>query len=316
MERRRHTRTKKFPWQNLTISYRNKAGENQLMAARLLDLSEGGMAIETGAALAVGSSIAVVSSSGAEGRARVANCTVIDSRRYRVGLAFDGAGANDFYSKNREKKERETQPQVNTESFVDFYEVLQLSPNADPDTLHRVYRLMAQRVHPDNAETGDEEAFKMVVKAYQVLSDPVQRAAYDVEHQAVRKVRWKIFDQPDATRGMQGEKRKRQGILGLLYAKRMNQPHQPGVSILELEDLLGCPREHLEFTLWYLKENGLVVRGDNGRLTITVKGVDQAETESPAAPWSAPDRLLTTSMQAPPHDAVGPFPQPGPVARA
>jgi curved DNA-binding protein CbpA len=314
MERRSQTRTRKFSWQNLTISYRNKAGENQLMAARLLDLSESGMAIETGAALSIGSTISVVSSGGAEGRARIANCTVIDSRRFRVGLEFDGA--NDFYSKNRDKKEREANHPVNTESFVDFYEVLQLSPNADPDTVHRVYRLMAQRFHPDNAETGDEEAFKMVVKAYQVLSDPQQRAAYDVEHQAVRKVRWKIFDQPDAARGMQGEKRKRQGILGLLYAKRMNQPHQPSVSILEMEELLGCPREHLEFTLWYLKENGLAVRGDNGRFNITVKGVDEAESESHSAPWSAPDRLLTTSMQPPPRGAAGPFAQHGPVARA
>ncbi len=45
----------------------------------------------------------------------------------------------------------------------------------------------------------------------------------------------------------------------------------------EFEELLGCPREHLEFTLWYLRENGLVTKFDNGRYGITVKGVDHTE---------------------------------------
>jgi DnaJ-class molecular chaperone len=37
--------------------------------------------------------------------------------------------------------------------FVDFYEVLQVSASAEPETIHRVYRLLAQRWHPDNRET-------------------------------------------------------------------------------------------------------------------------------------------------------------------
>ena len=40
---------------------------------------------------------------------------------------------------------------------VDYYEVLQISPNADPDTVTRVFRLLARRLHPDQAETGNEE---------------------------------------------------------------------------------------------------------------------------------------------------------------
>ena len=39
---------------------------------------------------------------------------------------------------------------------VDYYEILQISPNAEPETVHRVFRLLAQRCHPDNAETGNE----------------------------------------------------------------------------------------------------------------------------------------------------------------
>jgi curved DNA-binding protein len=38
----------------------------------------------------------------------------------------------------------------------DYYEVLQVSTSADPDTITRVYRLLAQRFHPDNQKTGYE----------------------------------------------------------------------------------------------------------------------------------------------------------------
>ena len=39
----------------------------------------------------------------------------------------------------------------------DYYEFLQISPNAQTSTIHRVYRFLAGRLHPDIAETGDAE---------------------------------------------------------------------------------------------------------------------------------------------------------------
>jgi hypothetical protein len=66
------------------------------------------------------------------------------------------------------------------------------------------------------------------------------------------------------------------------------------LNLHELEDLLGCPREHLEFSLWYLKENGFVARLDNGRIAVTAKGVDWAEQEE-AAERLRSDRLLTAA---------------------
>ena len=44
-------------------------------------------------------------------------------------------------------------------SFVDYYEDLQISPNADLETIERVYRLLAKRYHPDNQATGSIEKF-------------------------------------------------------------------------------------------------------------------------------------------------------------
>jgi curved DNA-binding protein CbpA len=40
----------------------------------------------------------------------------------------------------------------------DHYEALQLSPRADRDTIERVFRHLAKRLHPDNPQTGDAES--------------------------------------------------------------------------------------------------------------------------------------------------------------
>ena len=155
---------------------------------------------------------------------------------------------------------------------------MQISPHADLDTIHRVYRILAQRFHPDNRDTGDPEAFRLLLEAYQVLSDPEKRAAFDIEHCAARRLTWKIFDQTTSTQGVEAERRKRSGILALLYRKRIASADHPSMSLKEFEDLLGVPKEHLEFTLWYLKEGQFVTRADNGHHTITLKGVDLAES--------------------------------------
>jgi curved DNA-binding protein len=164
--------------------------------------------------------------------------------------------------------------------FVDFYEILQVSPNADLETIHRVYRILAHRLHPDNTETGSDEAFRGLTEAYHTLSEPERRAAYDVHHREARRLTWRIFDQPNSAQGIEAEKRKRQGVLSLLYRQRLVEPAQPTLTLRDFEELLGVPKEHLEFSLWYLREGQFVQRGDNGRHSITLKGVDLAETLS------------------------------------
>src|SRR5262249_2245356 len=74
---------------------------------------------------------------------------------------------------------RPRDPTVSTEAFVDYYELLQLSPHADDDTIHRVFRHLAKRHHPDAQAGGDPERFKRLLDAYKVLSDPALRATYD-----------------------------------------------------------------------------------------------------------------------------------------
>jgi hypothetical protein len=157
----------------------------------------------------------------------------------------------------------------------DYYEVLQLSAQADQDTIQRVFRYLAQRFHPDNRESGNTERFTELSEAYHVLVDPDQRARYDARYEQVRESRWRVFDQESAVDDIAADRRIRAAILGILYAARRNNAERPGVGIVDLERLLGCPEMHMKFHLWYLRENGWVQRLEDGRLAITASGVDR-----------------------------------------
>lgn len=157
---------------------------------------------------------------------------------------------------------------------ADHYEVLQVSPRADLDTIHRVFRHLAKRFHPDNAESGDPARFRDLVEAFEVLSDPQRRAAYDVVHSERTEHSWHVFDQQTALNDVAADRRLREALLAILYAARRNDAERPGVGEVELERLLGCPEVHMRFHIWYLKENGLIKRMENGTLAITAVGVD------------------------------------------
>jgi curved DNA-binding protein len=160
---------------------------------------------------------------------------------------------------------------------IDHYETLQISPNADVDTIQRVFRMLAQRFHPDNAETGNADRFRALHDAYSVLSVPEKRAQYDVHHAALRQERWRFASTVKSNDDVEIEQNVRFTILEILYARRRAEPSNPSFSPYELSQLTGQPREHLEFTVWYLSQKKFVTRDDQSRLTITVDGVDYVE---------------------------------------
>jgi hypothetical protein len=233
--RRSKPRVKKFLGGYLDLSYKEH-GQVETMRARIVDSSEIGVGLSALAPLAPGTLVSFLDeSSGETVNARVARCHKGTTGDYRIGL------------------EHESSLGVKADGEADYYEILQLNPKADPDTIHRVYRILAQRYHPDNPETGDPQMFRRLLEAYNVLTDPERRATYDLGLHSLRKHTWKVFENPEEAIGPTGEKAKRRGVLWALYTKRVRDAYQPAMSVPELEDLLSIPKEHLEFTIWYLK---------------------------------------------------------------
>jgi len=161
---------------------------------------------------------------------------------------------------------------------VDYYAFLQISPKADWPTIHRVYRIMPTRFHPDNPETGDAEKFLILQAAYETLSDSKRRAAYDASLQSREPGALPIFELSEFVNGIEGEMNRRLGVLSLLYNRRRTSPQSPGISILDLEKRMGMPREYLDFTTWYLKSRQFITAGDNSEFVLTALGVDHVES--------------------------------------
>ena len=275
-QRRKDNRKKRDP-HVIRLQIKDRMGNPKWVTADLLDTSDGGIGISVLTPLAPGSTLEVRGKFG-EGRSEISNpatvkwCTEKINGNFHAGLEFgERSSPTDDAAKHTEGVASEE---------VDCYEILQLSPNADAETIQRVYRILAQRYHPDSAGTGNMEIFLKLCEAHRVLSDPALRAQYDARHRETKQLHWKIFDRAEAAKGPEAERRKRQGILELLYAKTAEDPERASMTVFEFEQLLGCPREHLEFALWYLKGKGHVKRGDNGRFTLTVSGSDEVESRA------------------------------------
>jgi curved DNA-binding protein CbpA len=186
---------------------------------------------------------------------------------------------------------------------IDYYEFLQISPNADADTIHRVYRFLASRLHPDNLETGHAENFHLLKTAYDVLSNPAARAEYDAKRGQDSPQR-PLSATVDFMDALDGEVNRRLAVLAVLYYRRRTTPNFPEVSLAEIEERMGFPRDYLDFTMWYLAKKGYISRADNAQFTLSAEGVDYVEAQRINMPIL--NKLLTSgSGAAPPSAARG-----------
>jgi len=163
--------------------------------------------------------------------------------------------------------------------FDDYYEDLQVSPNADQETIERVYRLLAKRYHPDNKGSGSVEKFDILSRAYQVLSNPEKRAAYDATYEERKAKGWKAYAQAFTPGAFAPDSHIRRQILSVLYIERRQDPEHAGVGMWRLAQVLGWPDKMLEFHAWYLKEKKWIERTDTGGFAITATGIDEVEKD-------------------------------------
>lgn len=72
---------------------------------------------------------------------------------------------------------------ISEEMGKDFYKILEISRDADSDTIRRAYKKQAMKWHPDKNPNNIEEAqarFQEIAEAYEVLSDPEKKQLYDL----------------------------------------------------------------------------------------------------------------------------------------
>jgi hypothetical protein len=189
---------------------------------------------------------------------------------------------------------------MNPNEFVDYYELLQLSPNADVETIERIFRHLAKKYHPDNNEFADNDRFVQMVEAHRTLIDPETRAGYDVRYHDYWNRKWKLASEASNGSALGNDKVTRERLLSLLYVQRRRSMKNPGLGEHEMAHLLGTPPELVEFHLWYLKAKGWVERLETGHLGITALGVDQAEQNQLLL---RPDRLI--EAPSPANDVYG-----------
>ncbi len=172
-QRRKDHRQKSDPQ---LIQLQVRMGEPEWLTSTLLDASAGGIGVSISTPLMVGLSVAARGKFDASRTERVSFATVkwcVETIKgnFQAGLEFgERHSSADTGSQWLSAK---------THEEFDYYEILQLSPNAEAATIERVYRLLAERCHPHKRDTGDLEMFLNLHEAHMVLSDPELRAEYD-----------------------------------------------------------------------------------------------------------------------------------------
>src|SRR5580704_9239599 len=117
----------------------------------------------------------------------------------------------------------------------DYYEVLGVRRDADPEEIKRAYRRLAMEHHPDrnvgNAEA--EERFKEAAEAYEVLHDPDKRQRYDrYGHAGLEGMNVPHFNDSQSVFDLFGD------LFGDFFGQRPRHGPQPGRDLqvsIELE---------------------------------------------------------------------------------
>ncbi|HTP87348.1 MAG TPA: DnaJ domain-containing protein [Bryobacteraceae bacterium] len=163
---------------------------------------------------------------------------------------------------------------------INYYDLLQINPRAEPEAVERVFRMLAARYEPGR-ETADPERLNLLREAYETLIDPQRRARYDAELEQGQASPLSIFQGKEFTDGIDAEARIRIGVLCLLYSKRRANPDFAALSLLDMENLMAFPRERLLFAIWYLRAKRYIMQDDRSSFIITAEGVDFLESQLP-----------------------------------
>jgi curved DNA-binding protein len=161
--------------------------------------------------------------------------------------------------------------------FIDYYSILQVSPDCDAKILESAYHYLAKRYHPDHTRSADTKKLNEVIEAYRALRDPERRADYDLLYsqnmgESLNSHSYEEVEIGEKSASDDADDHAK--ILTLLYNRRREDAQNAGVVGYYIQNMLKCSDEHFEFHKWYLKEKGFIVLTEQGSLAITIQGVD------------------------------------------
>src|SRR5579859_485361 len=116
---------------------------------------------------------------------------------------------------------------METSGFIDYYEILEISPNASSETVERMFRYLARRYHPDNQVTGDRDRFDLVLQAHNTLRDPVKRVAFDIEYEYNSGLRSELTKEASDGEVVDRDIDLQHRLLAIFYAKRRRDARDP-----------------------------------------------------------------------------------------
>lgn len=169
-------------------------------------------------------------------------------------------------------------------AFVDYYEIMELEPSANAETIESQFFELGQKLHPKVPVTGDQEKFELLTEAFQILRTSESRKEYDSlysQYNSESSSSENEIDDSDAqleNMDLVKEADDRILLMKLYYERRRTSPKNPGMAGGSLEGAMNCSPTMLEFHLWYCLQKGWLFREEGGQLSISAEGVDHVES--------------------------------------
>jgi hypothetical protein len=185
--------------------------------------------------------------------------------------------------------------------FVDYYDFLMVSPQADKAMLEWAVRLMLTRYGPKTPETADPAKYETTKAAYRALIDPVKREEYGqlwVKHKGQSRPTESGKRERRAPPGRAGQPtlekicvvheateddvrlqvKLREAVLSALYDVLITNPRNIELGRAEIAKAMHCRIDDLEFPIWFVREIGLIKTSNAGDYSITALGVQWVES--------------------------------------
>lgn len=153
----------------------------------------------------------------------------------------------------------------------DYYAVLGVLPSVDPTILQAVYRVFVKRFHPDVTGQADSTDFRAVTEAYEVLSDPAKRAAYDALRRKRNEHAGRFEQSAEARPGHWADQHRTTGPLDAETdeAWKIVQEYEPKAAKLE------CTLRKLSDNLGLVFRSMLMRKRDFAKATVIAEELEQ-----------------------------------------